>query len=83
MVNVTQDRTKKVVEKKDYERELRRLFESYGHLMTEASKNNTNVRGVEEMNRHMNHLDHEIEESNKKTEVTVKSRDSEIQRSTQ
>jgi hypothetical protein len=36
---------------------MNKLWEKYGNLLTESKKNNNNLKGLEEMNRHMDHLD--------------------------
>ncbi len=37
---------------------MHKLWEKYGNMVTESKKNNTNLKGFQEMNRHMDHLDH-------------------------
>ena len=46
---------------------MQKLWEKYGHLLTESKKNNNNLKGIQEMNRHMEHLDFQIDEVNSKT----------------
>lgn len=51
--------------------------------MSESKKTNQTSKGIEEMERHLHHIDQEIVDLNKKTEGTLKKRDEEIQKATQ
>lgn len=59
------------------------IYKKYLKFMSEDKRNNHNIRGVDEIERHISHIDAEIEEVNKKTDLTIKKRDEEIQRATQ
>jgi hypothetical protein len=59
------------------------LYEKYSSFITESKRINQNIKSSDEMERHMNHIDKEISETNKKTDLTIKRRDDEIQKATQ
>jgi hypothetical protein len=50
--------------------------------MSENKRNNHNIKGVDEIERHISHIDAEIDEVNKKTDFTIRKRDEEILRAT-
>ena len=51
--------------------------------MSENKRNNQNPKGLDQIERHISHIDHEIGDVNKKTDGTLRRRDEEIQRATQ
>jgi predicted RNase H-like nuclease (RuvC/YqgF family) len=70
-------------DKKYYEEQMATIYKKHLKFMSEDRRNNHNSRGVDEIERHISHIDAEIEDANKKTDLTVKKREEEIQRATQ
>ncbi len=62
---------------------MKDIYERYVRFMSENKRNNQNPRGMDEIERHINHIDQQIDDANKKTDGTLRRRDEEIQKATQ
>ena len=73
----------KNTDKKYYQEQMGVIYAQYVPLMSHNKRNNQNPRGVDEIERHIGHIDQEIDCANKHTDLTLKRREQEIQRTTQ
>lgn len=54
---------------------MKDIYERYVRFMSENKRNNQNPRGMDEIERHINHIDQQIDDANKKTDGTLRRRD--------